>query len=224
MTPKEQEAHTPPLYANPVHGKKGQGKGGGADFRAPFESPNTLQSIVTAKIIDLWGEGPMGGVINIGGPGLGGVEGLGAILKSVFFDETSIMAADGSFNFSGVDLQIRPGVPGQSIITGFSDIENEIVVGLEVTIASGPVTKAVSSSDIDSIRVKVRLPQLTFQDVDTGDLLENSVTIAIEIDTDGAGFVEVVRDTIVGKTVSPYERQYRIDLPEAPLGISALSE
>ncbi len=217
---REQEAKTPLLYANPVHGKKGQGKGGGADFRAPFESPNTLQSIVTAKIIDLWGEGPMGGLIDPGGPGLLDdsdppvhVIGSSTILKSVFFDETPVMASDGSLNFNGIILRTRPGIPGQSVIPGFSDIENEVIVGLEATIELGPVTKTVSNSDVDAVRVKVRLPQLTFQDVNTGDLLENFATIAIEVNTDGAGFVELVRDTIVGKTVAPYERKYRIDLP-----------
>jgi len=152
---------TPPLYVNPVHGKKGQGKGGGADFRAPFESPNTLQSIVTAKIIDLWGEGPMGGLIDPGGPGLLDesdppvhVIGASTILKSVFFDETPVMAADGSLNFNGIILRTRPGVVGQSVIPGFADIENEIIVGLEATIEFGAVTKTVSSSDIDSVRVK----------------------------------------------------------------------
>lgn len=175
-------------------GGKGGGGGGG---HVPVESPDSLRSRQYARIIDMVSEGEIVGL----------VDGL----KSVYLDDTPIQNADGSMNFSGVTLDSRTGTQHQGYIAGFPAVENEVAVSAEVTRASS-VTRTVSNSNIDAVRVTIAIPALSYQNPSNGDLGGTSVTIAIDRQSNGGGFVEVVNDTISGKTISKYQRAYRIDL------------
>jgi predicted phage tail protein len=95
----------------------GAGGGGGSD--TPTEDPDSLQSRAMVSIIDLLGEGQVGGLVN------------GA--KSIFFNGTSLENADGSRNFAGVSYEFRDGQQLQSPLSGFSDIETPTVVNVKVT-------------------------------------------------------------------------------------------
>lgn len=97
----------------------GGGKGGGGGGRAPVEAPNTLRSRATARVVDLIGEGPNVGLLD------------GA--KSIKFDGTRLQNDDGSFNFTGVSWDQRLGYPDQNYMPGFSEIESETGVGVELT-------------------------------------------------------------------------------------------
>lgn len=208
-----------------VKGRKGGGKGGGGDFRTPIEEPNNMASGATAKVIDLLCEGSIGGLIDPGGPGTDGVDGIDTVLKSVFFDNTPVMAADGSFNFSGVNVFERTGEFDQPIIEGFEAVETEVIVGLEVTIPT-PVTHRVENTELDAIRVKIRIPSLLEISTEVGtfgDSLQTNVTYKFEISTDDGPFVDVAEFvdgeyTIVdGKSVSPFDLSHRFELPDATL-------
>ncbi|MGE0256800.1 MAG: host specificity protein J [Alphaproteobacteria bacterium] len=178
----------------------GGGKGGGSATtgRVPVEDPNTLRSRATARVVDLVSEGPVVGLVD------------GA--KSIFFDDTPLQNEDGSFNFQNVAWSTRSGEPDQEPIPGFADVEATVAVGIEVTQAA-PVTRTLSDPDLDAVRIILRIPALTRQDTATGDIRATSVRIAIDVQPDGGGFAEVVDDTVTGKTVSPYERAYRVALP-----------
>lgn len=177
----------------------GGGKGGGGgSTRVPTEAPNTLRSRAYARVIDVISEGEIDGL----------VDGL----KSIYLDDTPIQADDGSMNFSGVTVAWRNGLPTQSYVPGFAAVENEIAVATEVKNVA-PVVRAISNPNLSAVRVTVSVPQLSYQDPSTGDLSGTSVEIAIDIDNAGGGFAEVKRDTISGKTMSRYQRSYRIDLP-----------
>lgn len=63
-------------------------KGGGGNPRTPHESPDSLQSIATAKILLALGEGEFAG---------------GLTDKDIFLDGTPIRSADGTLNFPGVN-------------------------------------------------------------------------------------------------------------------------
>jgi predicted phage tail protein len=188
-----------------ISGSGGGGKGGGGSARAAQEDPNTLQSIAYAQVLDLISEGEIGGL----------VDGL----KSVYLDETPILNADGTSNFSGVVADSRNGTQHQSFISGFASVQNEIAVGVEVR-ASAPVVRQIAGSGVNAVIVKISIPQLTYQDPSTGDLKGSRVTYAIEVNANGSGWVQQANDTIIGKCVSKYEKSYRIELSgDAPFQV-----
>ncbi len=152
-----------------IAGRKG-GKGGGGGH-VPTEAPNTLRSRSVARIVDLIGEGEIAGLIN------------GA--QSIYFDDTPLQAKNGRFNFSGVTVTERVGTSDQAHMPGFPMVEEEIPVGAQVTNAA-PVIRSLSARDLDAVRVKIRIPSL-FQVEDDGDIVESSVSLAIQYRIDGAG-------------------------------------
>ena len=180
-----------------IIGAGGGGKGGDSGGRVARESPDSLRSKAYARVVDLVCEGE--------------IEGLPNGLASVYLDETPIQNADGSFNFTGVTLESRNGAQQQTYIPGFSSVENEISVGVESKFAQ-PVVRTISDSDVDAVRVKVSIPVLSYQNPSTGDLTGTSVNFAIDVQSNGAGFVEVVNDTVSGKTTTKYQRSYYVPL------------
>lgn len=176
----------------------GGGKGGGGgSARVAQEAPDNLRSRSYAQIIDLVSEGE--------------IEGLVDGLKSVYLDDTPIQNADGSNNFTGITLETRNGTQAQSYIPGFPAVESETAVGLEVK-TTASIVRTVTNSNVNAVRVTVAIPSLTSQDKSTGDISGTSVQFAVDIQTNGGGYVERINDTISGKTTSRYERSYRIDL------------
>lgn len=306
--------------ATNLKGAKSTGKGGsaGTGFRAPFEDPNTLVAIVTARVVELISEGPIEGIVggvqtgtdvttdsvpqagqtevaipvampsasyeiqtSIQGyvPGSGpaeitqvyaqttttfkiqvfeedmnppesGVPDFGAPLirtvdwsindigKSTFFNDTAVSNNDpetvllglfdtgtrlltsrGSQNFKGVRITERKGTQDQQPLPGHPEIEAEVPVGQEATNdGASPVTptRHISDPNIDAVRLKLMIPQLTSQNTSTGDLETHTVTVAWEVSTDGGAFVELpgARVTVNGKTLSPYITGIRLALPK----------
>ncbi|WP_110636210.1 TipJ family phage tail tip protein [Salinicola salarius] len=180
-----------------VTGRKGGGKSGGGSGRVAQEDPNTLRSNSVARIIDLLGEGPIEGLVD------------GA--KSIFFDETPLQADDGSWNFNGVNYDTRAGLPDQDHVAGFPSVENETEVSAQVT-QDTPLVRTINDADTDAVRVTVQIPALTEQDKKTGDLHGSSVQIAIDVRPSGGSWSTRKTDTIKGKTTSPYQRAYRVEL------------
>ncbi len=175
----------------------GGGKSGGSSSRVAQESPDSLRSKAYARVVDLVCEGE--------------IEGLPNGLASVYLDETPILNADGSYNFTGVTLETRNGTQQQSYVPGFSSVENEISVGVEAKYSQA-VVRTISDSDVDAVRVKVSIPVLSYQNPSTGDLTGTSVNFAIDLQSNGAGFVQVVNDTVSGKTTTKYQRSYYVPL------------
>lgn len=183
-----------------IRGAKGGGKGGGGGkTRVAQESPNTLQSRATARLLDLVSAGEIKGLVN-------GV-------KSVFFDDTPLRNADNTYNFQGVTLDFRTGTPDQAYMPGFSEVESEVAVNVQVKYGK-PITRSITDQDIDAVRVTLRFPALYRQDTTNGDMLPFWVVVGIDISTDGGPFRRMVTDTLDDKCTSPYERAYRIDLPQ----------
>jgi predicted phage tail protein len=156
-----------------IRGGGGGGKGSGDEARTPVESPDSLRSVQYANIIDLISEGEL--------------EGLVDGTKSIYFDDTPLQNADGTFNFKGVTIQTRPGTQSQSSIPGFAAAEAENAVGIEVTQAA-PVVRSITNSNNTAVRVTVSVPTLTQQSVTTGDITGSTIELAIDIQTDGGGW------------------------------------
>ena len=89
-----------------IIGAGGGGKGGGGSARVAQEAPDSLRSKAYARVVDLVCEGE--------------IEGLAAGLQSVYLDDTPIQNPDGSYNFTGVTLETRPGTQQQSYIPDLS--------------------------------------------------------------------------------------------------------
>lgn len=182
-------------------GGKGGGGGGGAR-----EDPDTLRSKATVRIIDVLGEGPIGGLVD------------GA--KSIFFNGTPLQANDGSYNFKGVTWEIRYGTPDQAPVPGFPASESTTAVGTKVQY-SNPVVRTITGSSVNAARVTIQIPAMFRRDPNKGDVTGTDLQYRVEVrpsKSGGGGWVgdyEVAADVnlIGAKCVSPYERSHRFTLP-----------
>lgn len=184
-----------------VVGAGGGGKGGGNSQRTPVEQPDSLRVKQYASVLDLVSEGPWDGPA---APGL----------QWIKLDGTPVQNADGTYNFRDVTAAWVNGDPTQGYINGFPDVTSDVAVSTKATVAAS-VTRTVTDSNLDAVVVHVQVPQLSYLDSSTGDLKGNSVSLAIDVNTNGGGFVQMVTDTISGKTMKPYERSYRVELTGA---------
>lgn len=187
-------------------GDKGGGKGGGKKSKGAEISPDSVKSKSIAKLMDIYSEGETGGLIE--GPN-------GSVLESVFVIEgstiTPVMASDGTLNIQGVSVIEVFGTPDQTAVSGFSAVEYEVIVDLEATNAS-PVTRSIIDEDLDAIRLKVRWSSMSTVD-SSGDVRPTWADFRIDVQPDGGSFTEVISERFAAKTESPYEREYRIELP-----------
>ena len=178
-----------------VRGAGGKGGGGGASVAS-----DTLRSTQIADIVDLLGEGE--------------IEGLVHGLQSIYLDGVPLQNADGSFNFEGVQVAFTPGTQGQASITGADGVQSEAGVGVEVTVAT-PVVRTITNPAVDKVRVTIAVPQLSDTNTSTGDLRGSSFQYAIDVQSNGGGYVEALRDIVQGKTMSRYTRSKVLTLAGA---------
>ena len=171
-------------------------KGGSAKPHTPTEQPDDLQSVAKAKILIALGEGEFDGQLTG---------------QSIFLDGTPIQNADGSSNFSGVTWEFRPGTQDQDYIQGLPGTENEVAVGVTLT-DTRDYTHTITNTELSAIRIRIQWPAL-FQQQDSGDLDGYTINYAIDLQTDGGTFNEVLNTNVSGKTTTGYERSHRINLP-----------
>ncbi|MCO7020917.1 host specificity protein J [Vibrio paracholerae] len=171
-------------------------KAGESKPYTPYEAPNDLRSIATARVLLALGEGEFAG---------------GITEKDIFLDGTPLMSANGSMNFEGVKWDFRPGTVNQSYIAGFPAVESEIAVGVELT-SDTPWTKAINDSQVSAAVIRFRWPALQKMK-DNGDVVGYSIQYRIDVSTDGGSFVTVATRSVTGKTNTLYERSTRVDLP-----------
>jgi predicted phage tail protein len=203
----------------------GGGKSGGGSARAAVEDPDSLRSRQFARVLDAVSEGEIVGLVDSAGNVLDSAN-LG---KGVYLDDTPVQNNDGSFNFqdltlstgtfnfAGVTIAANTGTQAQAYLPGFSDVENEVAVSVEVK-NSAAVTRSVTNTNLDRIRVTLGYPQLTSQNTTNGDLHGTSVNVQVWVQTYvsgvGGSFVKKVDDTVTGKTTTKYQRAYSITLPK----------
>lgn len=176
-------------------------KGGDSSPRTPVESPDSLHSIATAKILLALGEGEFAG---------------GFTAKDIFLDGTPVESVDGTVNFPGITWEMRTGTQMQDYIPGMPAVENEITINTALK-AVQPWTRAISNTQLSAVRVRIAVPALQ-QQFDNGDVVGYRVDYKIELSVDGGGYSTVVNGAFDGKTTSLYERSHRIELPKATTG------
>ena len=224
------QGSTPPFEDGPSGafgskgGKGGKGSGGtGGTGSVPYVAANTLHSNATVRIIDLLSAGEIEGFSDA-------TEGA----KCIYFDGTPLISPDGHVNFHGVSWQLRTGTPDQDPVSGFPASEESHAVNVQVK-ESIPVTRFFTSTTANAVRITMQIPQMFKTDKDTGDVnpaptLEYFITIQPSKGASGGdpGWtmppITVLQDAIYGgKTMSPYERSYRIDLPGRDMGADSWS-
>lgn len=189
-----------------IVGAKG-GKGGGGGARQPVEAPDSLHSIAFAKVLDLISEGP------IAGP----AHGTAGLLRDIYLDGTPIQNDDGTLNFQNVRADFRAGTQSQDHIAGFPAAENTIGINVELRSAQ-PWVRLVTNTALSAVRVTLETRGLSQADTSNGDIRGYRVEYAIDVQTDGGAWAEVLRSAMDGKTTQTYARTHRIDLPDASSG------
>ena len=156
---------------------RGSGGGKGSSnsaARVSIEAADSLRSRQDARVVDLICEGE--------------IEGLADGLKSVYLDNLPIQNKNESFNVKGVGFDFRNGTQAQTRMQGFAEVESEQIVGVAVT-KSVSVTRTITNSLVDTARVTISVPALQEQDTTTGDISGTSVRVAIDLQSNGGGFV-----------------------------------
>ena len=188
-------------------GSGGLSKDGGGGQRTPTEAGDNLNSTQYAQVLDLISEGE--------------IQGLKDGLKSIYLDNTPIQNPDGSYNFQDVSVVTRNGTQTQEFIPGFDAIENEVAVGVTVTV-SDPVTRTITKATVNAARVTITVPALQKIE-DNGDINGSAVRINIAVQYNGGGYTTVIDDTIQGRTSDAYQRDYLVSLSGAfPANIRVL--
>lgn len=151
----------------------GVGGGEGGEVRASPDLGEDLQSVSYARIVDLLGEGEIRGLVNG--------------LRSVYLENTPVIADDGSENFEGLVLHERRGTPSQNIIPGFPAQESEQVVGAELT-QNSPLTRTITDPNVNACRVTLRLGALYNVNTKTGEHDGLAVEFDIEVKPSGGSW------------------------------------
>lgn len=178
--------------------KAGQGKS-----RQPVIAPDSAQSKTYIKILYGLSEGE--------------VEGLANGLQSVYLEETPLQNPAGGWNFEDVQADFRHGTNDQTHIEGFPDISSETAINVELK-SESPWVRSLTNTDLDAIRLRFKWGPLREQNAENGDVKGIVIQYAIDLQTDGGTWTEVLNTQIADKTSANYERSHRIDLPKSDSG------
>ncbi|EMP8702902.1 TPA: phage tail protein [Acinetobacter baumannii] len=178
-------------------------KKGNKQARQPVIAPDSAQSKTYIKILYGLSEGE--------------IEGLANGLQSVFLEETPLVDANGGQSFQNVKVDFRNGSNDQEYIEGFPAVESETAIDVELK-SDTPWVRAFNNLDLDAVRLRFKWGPLRVQDSTSGDVNGLTIEYAVDVQTDGGAWSEVLKAKISDKTSANYERAHRIDLPRADKG------
>lgn len=190
-----------PLLIAGAGGKKSSGSS-----RTPVEADDTVNSRAMASILDLLGEGVIGGLVD------------GA--KSIFIDDLPILNEDGSPNFSGITWDFRDGSQDQTPMAGFDFVETPKSVNIQLK-RTHDVTIAIDNDEADRVRVILKFPSLRSVDKKTGDTNGTTVKYKFQIVNGDNAFKDAIAEgestsevTLTAKKTGVYYRSYELKLPK----------
>lgn len=195
-------------YISGSGGGSGGGKGGGGGGqRTPTEAGDNLNSTQYAKVLDLISEGE--------------IQGLKDGLKSIYLDNIPVVNSDGTANFFNYQVITRNGTQNQEYIPGSNAVENEVPVGVTVTVAS-PVTRTITDTTVNAVRVTISIPALQHIQ-DNGDINGTGIAVRIWVQYSGGSYIEYSDNIIEGRTADQYQRSFLVELDGAfPVNIRVL--
>ena len=187
--------------------------------RQPTRTPDTLHSKQFATFLDLISEGEIEGSASASKEGITDKTSTAyknAYLKDVFLNDTPILKSTASssspattdFNFQDVTFNSRFGTSNQTKIDGIESSQSTTPVGVTVTAAS-PVTRQITNTNVDRIRVSITFPQIQ-KATNEGDLLGSSVQFKISVQYNSGGFTDVHTDTVTGRTADAYQKDFSV--------------
>ncbi len=146
----------------------------------------------------------------------GEVKGLADGAASIMLDGTPLIGADGTPNFDNVEWEIRHGTVDQTHIAGLPNLSSEIAIG--TILRSGtPWIRTITNTQLSSTNINVSWSRLS-ETTDKNDIIGTTVDYAIDVQTDGHGYVTVLDTRIKAKTSGRYQRTHNVKLPEATQG------
>ncbi|MCJ8600983.1 phage tail protein [Klebsiella pneumoniae] len=160
-----------------IAGAGGSKSSSSSSTRTPVEAADTLRSRTMVSILDLLGEGQIGGLIS------------GA--QSIFIDDVALENPDGSVNYKGVTWAFRDGTQHQSVIEGFSDVHTPYSVAVKVGEFT-PRTVSIDNDNADMVQVVVRFPKLVSVDTKSGDSNGTQVKMRFSIANGSGDFIPVL--------------------------------
>lgn len=177
-----------------IRGAGGGSKGGGAS-----NDRNTMRSNARFRLIEAISEGPIYGLVD------------GE--RSIYFDQTPLKNADGTYNFKNLTWSEHKGTADEGWFNGHSAVETPVQVEVQVRQAVGPVQRTIVDENADAVRVILRVPALVRQD-DKGGLKQTDLSYAIDVRAHNGSWQEAVVQTLKNeKALSPFQMDHRIDLP-----------
>ena len=185
---------------------------------------SSLESRQAINLIEVLSEGEIEGFPSAAGLTKGTDAYNKAALKDVYLGKTPVIKSsadpnnilDSDFNFQRITFEPRFGTTNQTHLKGIKDIETEESVGVAVTNAQS-VTRTITQSDIDALRITVRFDALLNINSKDGKNLGDSVGIFIVI-TDNNGVTQTFDEStnaslrVRGKSRTAYTTDYRINL------------
>ena len=162
-----------------------------------------LRSKQFATVVDLLGYGEIDSIFDVGGSG------TNTFQKNIFLDGTPLKNANGDNNFEDVEVFVKHGASNQTAIQEINTVENTVPVSAPVT-NSASVTRSITNTSVDKIRVSIQFPALQEFKTD-GDIVGTEVKISIRItENDGTVSNPVVENAINGKATSPFVKDFEI--------------
>lgn len=177
-------------------------KAGQKQPQRPSIADDTIASISRLKIMYGLSEGEVKGLVNGG--------------ASIKLEGTPLLDADGNPNFEGVEWEIRHGTVDQPHIAGMPSASNEIGVNTALS-STTPYIRSINNTQLSSVNVNISFPLLKSV-TDKGDVVGATVAYAIDVQTDGFGYVTMLDTSITAKTSGRYQRTHNIKLPDAQSG------
>tara|TARA_Y100000361_G_scaffold90050_1_gene80080 strand:- start:1362 stop:5045 length:3684 start_codon:yes stop_codon:yes gene_type:complete len=207
-----------------------RGSKGPPEPRQPVRAEDTLNSKEFATVQDLLSEGEIEGWATPSKKGIArnNANYNNACLADIFLNNTPIISVDttlsnsafatkisnledGDFNFQDVTFTPRFGTASQSHVPGFKKTATSILSQSVAVSKGSPFTSQNITTGKDAVEVTITFN--TLQKFETnGDILGTSVKYLIKRQINGGNFETRVEETITGRTVDPYSREFRIDL------------
>lgn len=191
-----------------------------------------LKSIDFGTVVDVLGEGQIEGSATASKAGITDKTSTAyknAFLKDLFLNKTAVLQADADntnpntseFNYPSDQLrfEFQDGTANNTVLFAAQSQSSKVVTGDEGQECSFPVggsatarSGTISSTDIDTVQVKIKFDQFFKLNTETGNRESTSVQVIIKVNPNNGSAITVFDETITGKSFNPYNRDYGIDL------------
>ena len=192
-----------------------------------------LKSIDFGTVVDVLGEGQIEGSATASKAGITDKTSVAynnAFLKDLFLNGTAVLQADADntnpdtsdFNFptdeNRLTFEFQDGTANNTVLFAAQQQSSAVFVDPSNNECTFPVggsptarSGTISSTDIDTVQVKIKFDQFFKLNTSTGNRESPSVQVIIKVNPNNGSAITVFDETITGKSFNPYNRDYGID-------------